>query len=77
MCDIFTFSESKRLLHATGFQVFESKIFSGGEPREYEPSEAVIADVTGDGAEDLLLLAHDRVLIYPQMRAGRTGTAAR
>ncbi len=77
MCEIFTFSESKRLLHATGFQVFESKIFSGGEPREYEPSEAVIADVTGDGAEDLLLLAHDRVLIYPQMTTGRTGPAAR
>ncbi|MHC4414525.1 MAG: FG-GAP repeat domain-containing protein [Planctomycetota bacterium] len=67
MCEIFTISESKRLLYATGFQVFESKIFSGGEPREYEPSEALIADVTGDGADDLLLLAHDRVLIYPQM----------
>ncbi len=77
MCEIFTFSESKRLHHATGFQVFESKVFSGGEPREYEPSEAVIADVTGDGADDLLLLAHDRVLIYPQMGAGRAGTAAR
>ncbi|MHC4430013.1 MAG: hypothetical protein ACYS0D_15650, partial [Planctomycetota bacterium] len=67
MCEIFTFSKDRKLHHATGFQVFESKIFSGGEPREWEPSEAVIADVTGDGAEDLLLLAHDRVLIYPQM----------
>ena len=27
-----------------------------------------ISDVTGDGANDLILLAHDRVLIYPQMR---------
>ena len=67
MCEIFTISESGRLLYATGFQVFESKIFSGGEPREYEPSQAIIADVTGDGAQDLILVAHDRVLIYPQM----------
>ncbi len=66
MCEIFTLTEMRRLLHVTGFQVFESKIFSGGEPREYEPSEALIADITGDGANDLILLAHDRVLIYPQ-----------
>ncbi|MHC4964714.1 MAG: FG-GAP repeat domain-containing protein, partial [Planctomycetota bacterium] len=67
MCEIFTISEAGRLLYATGFQVFESKIFSGGEPREYEPSDALVADVTGDGADDLVLLAHDRILIYPQM----------
>ena len=67
MCEIFTFSQMRRLHYATGFQVFESKLFSGGEPREYEPSQALVADVTGDGAADLLLLAHDRVLIYPQM----------
>ncbi len=67
MCEIFTLSQMRRLHYATGFQVFESKLFSGGEPREYEPSQALVADVTGDGAADLLLLAHDRVLIYPQM----------
>ncbi len=67
MCEIFTLSEARELLYVTGFQVFESKIFSGGEAREYEPSEVYIADVTGDGAADLVLLAHDRVLIYPQM----------
>ena len=75
MCEIFTVSRARRLLYATGFQVFESKIFSGGEPREYEPSQALVADVTGDGADDLLLLAHDRVLIYPQMT--RQGAQAR
>ncbi len=69
MCEIFTFSASEQLHYVTGFQVFESKLFSGGEAREFEPSEAVIADVTGDGAPDLVLLAHDRVLIYPQMTA--------
>jgi hypothetical protein len=67
MCEILTISAAGRLLYATGFQVFESKIFSGGEAREYEPSDALVADVTGDGADDLVLFAHDRVLIYPQM----------
>jgi hypothetical protein len=67
MCEIFTFTEARRMLYATGFKVFESKLFSGGEPREYEPSECHIADLTGDGADDLILLSHDRVLIYPQM----------
>jgi hypothetical protein len=69
MCEIFTFTEAGRMLYATGFQVFESRLFSGGQPREYEPSQAIIADATGDGADDLLLLAHDRVLLYPQMTA--------
>ncbi|MCZ6836149.1 MAG: VCBS repeat-containing protein, partial [Planctomycetota bacterium] len=66
MLEIFTFTEARRMLYAMGFQVFESKIFSGGEPREFQPSQSVIVDVTGDGANDLILLSHDRVLIYPQ-----------
>jgi hypothetical protein len=69
MCEIFTFSQAHRMLYATGFKVFESKLFSSGEPREYEPSEAHIADVTGDGRNDLILLSQDRVLIYPQMKS--------
>jgi hypothetical protein len=31
-----------------------------------------IADVTGDGLNDLILLAHDRLLIYPQAKGGDT-----
>ena len=31
-----------------------------------EPRESAIADVTGDGRADLILLVHDRVLVYPQ-----------
>jgi hypothetical protein len=71
MCEIFTFTASGRMLYATGFQVFESLIFSGGEAREYEPSMSLIVDVTGDDADDLVLLAHDRILLYPQMTDGR------
>jgi hypothetical protein len=25
-----------------------------------------VADVTGDGADDMVLVAHDRILVYPQ-----------
>jgi len=54
------------MLHATGFPIFETKIFSAGEVREFEPHQMLAADVTGDGREDLVLLCHDRVLVYPQ-----------
>ena len=60
-------SQSNTLLPALSFRVFESRLFSGGEPREFEPSQAIIDDVTGDGADDLILLCHDRALLYPQM----------
>jgi len=72
-CDILTVDAAERLQHALGFTVFESRIFAGGSTREYEPSQAIIADVTGDGAADLVLLCHDRVLLYPQMTAGDAG----
>lgn len=68
MCEILTFTESRRLLYATGFQVFESKIFSGGATREAQPSQVFIDDVTGDDADDIILISHDRLLIYPQMK---------
>ncbi len=65
---ILSFSESRRLVPVTRFTVFESRIFQGGEPREFEPSVALIADLTGDGADDIVLLCHDRVLLYPQSK---------
>lgn len=66
MCDILTFTRSGRLMHAMSFKIFETRIFSGGASREYQPTQAVIADVTGNGHHDLVFTAHDRVLIYPQ-----------
>ncbi len=50
------------------FKIFERKSYrakkrgrSGVEPREIE-----IADVTGDGKDDLITVIHDRIIIYPQ-----------
>jgi hypothetical protein len=67
MADIFTFTQSGRMLHATAFQIYESRIFTGGQAREFQPNQAIIADVTGDGAADMIFVVHDRVMIYPQM----------
>lgn len=66
MCEIFTFSAARKLLPATEFEVFQSRLFTGGDSRVFEPSDAIIADLTGDGADDLALLIHDRVIVYPQ-----------
>lgn len=67
MCQIYALSASRKIVFATEFEVFESRLFSRGDARERQPSAAVVDDVTGDGAADLVLQVHDRFLIFPQM----------
>ena len=64
--DILDFVPGTGLRHALHFKVFEAKSFSDEEEGGSEPREIVISDVTGDGRADLILLSHDRVLLYPQ-----------
>ncbi len=64
--DILNYSAQGGLRHALYFKVFEAKSLAGAEQAGSEPREALIADVTGDGLADLILLSHDRVLVYPQ-----------
>ncbi|MDX2114147.1 MAG: VCBS repeat-containing protein [Planctomycetota bacterium] len=71
MAQIFTLSRSRRIFLATEFKVFESRLFGRGDDREFEPGAAIIADVTGDGRNDLILEVHDRYMIYPQMSASK------
>lgn len=54
------------LKHALQFKVFEEKSFSASRAPGNEPRESLILDVTGDDRADLLLLTHDRILLYPQ-----------
>ncbi|MFM9958834.1 MAG: FG-GAP repeat domain-containing protein [Phycisphaerales bacterium] len=68
MCELFTFSTARKLLPATEWEVFESRLFSRGDSREFEPSAAITADLTGDGLPDLTLAVHNRYMIYPQMK---------
>lgn len=49
------------------FKVFETdEHFQGRKGPAQEPRETLIADVTGDRKNDLILLVHDRILVYPQ-----------
>ena len=47
------------------FQIFEEKSYmrQGGK---FGPRELVVTDITGDKKDDLLLLIHDRLLLYVQ-----------
>ena len=52
------------LMHFTIFEV--DPHYSGRQGSRSEPREMTIVDVTGDGRADLVLLIHDRILVYPQ-----------
>jgi hypothetical protein len=66
MCEILSISAARRLVPAMEFKVFESMMFTRGRDAEYEPSAALVADLTGDGKDDVMLTVHDRLMIYPQ-----------
>ena len=59
-------SRAGELTHAINFLVYEQKGFGRQRSEGMQPREAVIADVTGDDRDDLILLVHDRVIVYPQ-----------
>jgi len=64
--DLVVFDKENHLIPANRWPVFEERTFRGSRSDQAEPREAVIADVTGDGKNDLIILVHDRVLVYPQ-----------
>jgi hypothetical protein len=66
LVEVLDFAPETGLRHAFYFKIFEEKGLNASEQTGSDPREAVIADVTGDGRNDLILLSHDRVLVYPQ-----------
>jgi hypothetical protein len=72
--EILTFNGQAELVTATRFRVFEQpREIESGRSRPSgmresadEPRAVLIGDVTGDGKADLVLLVHDRIIIYPQ-----------
>jgi hypothetical protein len=64
--DIVGYDENHRLVPINRWQVFEERTFRSRRSELPEPREALVEDVTGDGKKDLILLVHDRVLVYPQ-----------
>jgi hypothetical protein len=57
--------EGSSLVQALGFEVFEKKSFEDQNP-EREPRELRSVDVDGDGKTDLVLLVHDKLIVYLQ-----------
>ena len=64
--DLENFSAAGKLVPGDRWQVFEQHTFRGAQNALPEPRECAVADVTGDGKNDLIVLVHDRLLVYPQ-----------
>ena len=64
--DLVYFDKNRKLVPGDRWQVFEQHTFRGAQNALPEPRECVVADVTGDKKNDLLVLVHDRILLYPQ-----------
>ena len=54
------------LLHFTVFEV--DSHYEGQRGAVNQPREILIADLTNDGLDDLVLVVHDRILLYPQSK---------
>jgi hypothetical protein len=64
--DLVSFTANHKLVPADRWQVFEQHTFRGANNAVPEPREALVKDVTGDKKNDLIVLVHDRILVYPQ-----------
>lgn len=64
--DLVIFDSKHKLIPANRWQVFEERTFRNRRSDLPEPREAVVADLTGDGKNDLAVMVHDRILVYPQ-----------
>ncbi len=64
--DLVFFDKNRKLIPGDRWQVFEQHTFRSAENAVPEPRECAVADVTGDGKNDLIVLVHDRILVYPQ-----------
>ena len=60
------FEPPATLVPAKRWQVFEQRTFRTRRTTAPEPREALIVDLTGDGKNDLAVVVHDRILVYPQ-----------
>ncbi len=64
--DVVLFDKHRKLVPGDRWQVFEQHTFRGAQNAIPEPRECAVGDVTGDKKNDLIVLVHDRILVYPQ-----------
>ncbi len=64
--DLVAFDKHRKLVPGDRWQVFEQHTFRGAQNALPEPRECAVGDMTGHKKNDLLVLVHDRILLYPQ-----------
>ncbi len=67
--EILSLDSQDRPIPAMRFKIFEQKSYRDSNKAarsRVEPRELRVADVTGDGKDDLVTVIHDRIIIYPQ-----------
>jgi hypothetical protein len=64
--DILSARPGGEMSPAIRWQVFEERTFRSRRNDMPEPREALVAEMTGDKKNDLIILVHDRILLYPQ-----------
>ena len=77
--EIASFAGDKDLVPAINFRIFERKTFRNMGDM-IEPRDLALGDVDGDGRTDIVIVVHDRVLVYrqdPGPKAGAKPVAAR
>ncbi|WP_250846731.1 FG-GAP repeat domain-containing protein [Aquisphaera insulae] len=65
MIEIATYAGDPTLLPALGFKLFERKLYRANSDGA-EPRDIAVGDVDGDGRLDVVMIAHDRILILRQ-----------
>jgi len=63
--EIATFAGDKDLIPAITFKIFERKTFRNAAD-SIEPRDMTLGDVDGDGRIDIVLIVHDRIVVYRQ-----------
>ena len=64
--DIVSLTAARKLVPGVRWQVFEERTFRSRRNDGSEPREALVADLNGDGKNDLAIIVHDRILVYLQ-----------
>lgn len=64
--DIVTVDSAGHLGEGDRWRVFEERTYRNRRPEASEPREVQVADVTGDKKNDIILIVHDRIILYPQ-----------
>lgn len=64
--DVVTFEPPHKLVPANRWQVFEERTFRSRRADAAEPREALVIDLNNDKKNDLAVVVHDRIIVYPQ-----------